>query len=251
MKRTILMVIAFLTIVSGAQAKNYFYGDQVLSMESDGYKLFASDKILNTVDKAACGADGVAAYCARESENTAKHIGDMSVVRSDNRLSIDGNAKISYSAACKTYYAVVERLKTADDIRRLWLLFADSATDDYAVDTIKKSAGNEDVSTLIEMRRLSDVSKYIEFFYTKNKDWKLTDYTFLSQAFKSRKDKALSPVYIQFITALLTGDTETAFSVVKSIDLDDLGSRFSEGSNDRMKTLVTPAPGEQPASKSL
>jgi hypothetical protein len=242
----ILMVIAVLTIASGVQAKNYFYGDQALSMEREGYKLFDSDKILNTVDKAARGTDTVAAYCARESENTAKQIGDISVVRSDHRFSIDGNATISYAAACNAYYSVVERLKTADDIRRLWLLFADSATDDYAVETIKKSGRNEDVSSLIEMRRLNDVSKYIEFFYTKNKDWKMTDYTFLSQAFKSRKDKPLSPASIQFIAALLTGDAEKAFQAVKSIDLDNLGFRFSVDSKDRMKTM-----GTQPASKSL
>jgi len=247
----ILMVIAVLTIVSGAEAKNYFYGDQELSMESNGYLLFTSDNILNTVDEADRGVRGAAAHCVSVDENTAKHIGDISVVRSDNRLSIDVSTKISYSAACNTYYSVIDRLKTADDIRRLWLLFADSATDEYAAETIKKSGDNEDVSTLIEMRRLSDVSKYIEFFYAKNKDWKLTDYTFLSQAFKSRKDKTLSPAYIQFITALLTGDAEKAFHVVKSIDLDNLGFRFAEGSNDRMKISGKPVTGGQPAMKSL
>jgi hypothetical protein len=72
---------------------------------------------------------------------------------------------------------------------------------------------------------LEAVSKYIEFF-TNNKEWKLTEYTFLSQAFKARKDKTLSPAYVQFISALLTGDAEKAFQVVRSIDLDDLGGRF-------------------------
>jgi hypothetical protein len=225
MNKIILMVIAVLAIAAGAQAKNYFYGDPVLSMESEGYKLFISDNILNTVEKADRGADGVVAYCANEGDNTAKHIGDISVVRSDSRLSLGVDAKISYSVACSTYYSVVKRLKTADDIRQLWLLFADSATDDYAAETIKKSGVNEDFSALIEMRRLKTVSQYIEFF-TRNKDWRLTDYTFLSQAFKSRKDKTLSPAYVQFITSLLTGDAEKAFQVVRSIDLDNLGSRF-------------------------
>jgi hypothetical protein len=225
MNRIILTVMLFLTIASAAQAKNYFYGDQELSMVSEGYKLFISDNIMNTVDIIERGADARIAYCAGADENTAKHIGNINVVRSDNRLRINGNAKISYSAACNAYYSVVERLRTADDIRRLWLLFADSATDVYAVETIKKHAANYDPSALIEMRRLEAVSKYIEFF-TKNKEWKLTEYTFLSQAFKTRKDKTLSPAYVQFISALLTGDAEKAFQVVKSIDLDDLGSRF-------------------------
>ena len=70
------------------------------------------------------------------------------------------------------------------------------------------------------------VSKYIEFF-TKNKDWKLTEYTFLSQAFKARKDKTLSPVFSRFIAAILTGDTEKTFQVVKSIDIENLGDRFN------------------------
>jgi len=225
MNRGFLMAMVFLAIAAPAQAKNYFYGDQELSMLSEGHKLFVSDNIINTVDKISGGADARTAYCAGADENTAKHLGDISVVRSDNRLGINGNTKISYSAACNTYYSVVERLKTADDIRRLWLIFADSATDDYAAETIKKHAGNEDPSALIEMRRLEAVSKYIEFF-TNNKEWKLTEYTFLSQAFKARKDKSLSPVYVQFISALLTGDAEKTFQVVKSIDLENLGSRF-------------------------
>ncbi|MGC1456382.1 MAG: hypothetical protein WA946_14445 [Nitrospirota bacterium] len=225
MNRVILMAMVFLAIAATAQAKNYFYGDQELSMVSDGYKLFVSDNIMNTVDKMERGADERTAYCAGADENTVKHIGDISVVRSDNRLRINGNAKISYFAACNTYYSVVDRLKTADDIRRLWLLFADSATDDYTAETINKHSANDDPGALIEMRRLEAVSKYIEFF-TKNKEWKLTDYTFLSQAFKARKDKTLSPVFAQFISALLTGDAENAFQVVRSIDLDDLGSRF-------------------------
>ncbi len=225
MNRVVLMVMIFLAIASAAQAKNQFYGDQELSMLSEGYKLFISDNIINTVDKIERGADARTAYCTGADEKTAKHIGDISVVRSDNRLRISGNTKISYSAACNTYYSVVERLKTADDIRRLWLLFADSGTDGYAAETIKKHGVNEDPSALIELRRLEVVSKYIEFF-TNNKDWKLTEYTFLSQAFKARKDKPLSPVFAQFISALLTGDAEKAFRVLKSIDLDDLGSRF-------------------------
>jgi len=218
--------MVFLAIASAAQAKDYFYGDQELGMLSEGYRLFMSDNIMNTVDKIESGADTRIAYCAGADENTAKHIGDIGVVRSDNRLRINGNAKISYSVACNTYYSVVERLKTADDIRRLWFLFADPAADNYAAETIKKHSINEDPSALIELRRLEVVSKYIEFFLNNNKAWKLTEYTFLSQAFKARKDKTLSPAYVQFISALLTGDAEKAFQVVKSIDLDDLGSRF-------------------------
>jgi hypothetical protein len=216
MNRGFLMVMVFLAIAVPAKAKNYFYGDQELGMVSEGYKLFVSDNIINTVDKISRGADARTDYCAGADENTAKHIGDIGVVRSDSRLRINGNTKISYSAACNTYYSVVERLKTADDIRRLWLLFADSATDDYAAESIKKHAVNEDPGALIEMRRLEAVSKYIEFF-TNNKEWKLTEYTFLSQAFKARKDKTLSPAFAQFISALLTGDAEKAFQVIKEI----------------------------------
>ncbi len=237
MKRVILIVMVLLAIASTAQAKNYFCGDQELSMLSEGYKLFISDNIINTVDKIESGADARTAYCVGADENTAKHIGEIGVVRSDKRLRINGNAKISYSAACNTYCSVVERLKTADDIRRLWLLFADSATDEYAAETIKKHAVKEDPGALIEMRRLEAVSKYIEFFTT-NKEWKLTEYTFLSQALKVRKDKTLSPAYVQFISALLTGDAEKAFQVVKSIDLDDLGGRF-----------IPPVTGDSPTIK--
>ena len=226
MNRVILIIIVFLAIASAAHAKDYFYGDQELSMLSEGYKLFISDNIIGTVDKIERGADARAAYCAGADENTAKHIGEIGVMRSDNRLRIKGNTKISYSAACNAYYSVVERLKTADDIRRLWLLFADPAADNYAAETIKKHSTNEDPGALIELRRLEVVSKYIEFFLNNNKAWKLTEYTFLSQAFKARKDKTLSPVYVQFISALLSGDAEKAFHVVKSIDLNDLGSRF-------------------------
>lgn len=236
MNRIIFTVLAVVALATGAQANNFFYGEQGLSMENEGYRLFVSDNILNTVDKADRGADGLAAYCAGEGDNTAKRIGDIGVIRSDDRLPLNGKAKISYAAACNTYYSVVARLRTADEIRRLWLLFADSATDDYAVETIKKAAINEDVSALIEMRRLNDVSKYIEFF-TRNKEWKLTDYTFLSQAFKSRKGKTLSPAYIQFITSLLTGDAEKAIQDINYVDLDNLGSRFiAPGTGDRMRT---------------
>ncbi len=225
MNRVILIVMAMLAMATGVQAKNYFYHDTESSMESEGYKLFGSDKIADTVMKIDKGSDIVANYCNNVDENTSKKLGDISTISSDNRLSIGADIKISYSAACFTYSTVVERLKTADDIRRLWLLFADSATDDYAVETIKARGTNEESSVLIEVKRLAIVSKYIDFF-TKNKEWRLSDYTFLSQAFKSRKGKTLSPVFSQFITAILTGDTEKAFQDVKSIDLDNLGSRF-------------------------
>jgi hypothetical protein len=90
---------------------------------------------------------------------------------------------------------------------------------------------------LVESKRLSIVSKYIDFF-TKNKEWKLSEYTFLSQAFKSRKDKALSPAFVQFIEALLTGDKEKAFQVVKSVDLENLGARFvPSGPGSRVKEV--------------
>lgn len=235
MKRVILIVMAGLAFATGAQAKNYVYGSEGSSIEGEGYKLFASDKILNTVDKVDRNTDIAATYCTGVDENSAKQLGDISAVRSDNRLSIAVNAKISYSAACLTYFTLLERLKTADDIRRLWLLFADSATDDYVVQTLKDSGINEDTSILIEIKRLGIVSRYIEFF-TKNKEWRLTDYTFLSQAFKARKGKTLSPVFSQFIAALLTGGTDKAFQVVKSIDLDNLGSRLiAPGVSDSLK----------------
>jgi hypothetical protein len=222
MKSVILLIVAFFTMAMGAQAKNYIYHDVGSSLESEGYKLFAGDNIVNTVNK---GNDNSAGYCNSVDENTSNKLGDISTIRSDNRLTIGIDTKISYSAACFTYNTVLERLKSADDIRRLWLLFADSVTDDYAAETLKARGVTEDSSVLIEMRRLAIVSKYIEIF-TKNKDWKLSEYTFLSQAFKARKDKPLSPAFCQFITALLTGDTEKAFLVVKSIDIDSIGSRF-------------------------
>jgi hypothetical protein len=128
-----------------------------------------------------------------------------------------------------TYSSVVKQLKTADDVRKLWLLFGDSATDDFAVETLKTGGGTEELdkeaALLIESKRLSIVSKYLDFF-TKNKEWKLSEYTFLSQAFKSHKDKALSPAFVQFIEALLTGDKEKAFQAVKSVDLENLGACF-------------------------
>ena len=239
MKRAILMVIAVLAIASAAQAKNQVYGTAGKSMESEGYKLFVSDKIVGTVagtvDGKAFGED----YCSNADKETTKNLGDVAAQKSDKRLSLPADAKVSYSAACSTYNSVVDRLKTPDDIRKLWLLFGDSATDDYALETLKNRGANEDinaeVSLLIEMKRLAVVSKYIEFF-TKNKDWRLTEYTFLSQAFKARKDKTLSPLYSRFIAALLTGDTEKAFQTVKSIDIENLGDRFSApGAGDRGK----------------
>lgn len=226
MNRVILLVMAMLAMATGAQAKNYIYGDTESSIESEGYKLFTSAKIVDTVAKVDIGTGIGAGYCNSVDENTSKILGDINTIRSDNRLFIGTDTnKISYSSACITFNSVVGRLKTADDIRRLWLLFADSATDDYVVETLRDRGLNEESSVLIEMRRLTIVSKYIEFF-TKNKEWKLSDYTFLSQAFKSRKGKMLSPAFSQFIKALLTGDTEKAFQDVKSIDLDNIGNRF-------------------------
>ncbi len=223
MNKIVLILMAVLTIATAAQAKNYFYNNDGMTMESEGYKLFASDRIVDTVAKVE--ADKAAGYCSGVEENTAKNLGDANALRSDKRLAIGDSAKVSYSTSCSTFNSVVERLKSPDDVRRLWLLFADSATDDYAAETLKAKGPGEDASVLIEMKRLEAVSKYIEFF-TKNKDWKLTDYTFLSQAFKARKDKPLSPAYSQFVAALLTGDAEKAYQVVKSVDLDNLGSRF-------------------------
>ncbi len=225
MNNAIITVMLILAIAAGAQASGNVYESDDSGLENAGYRLFVSDNILNTVAKPDPGM-GSAPYCAGNEEDTAKHIGDISTVRADRRVPIAADAKISYSSACNTYYSVVERLKTADDIRRLWLLFADSATDNFAAETLKKSKENEDPSLLIEMKRLAIVSEYIEFF-TRNKDWKLTDYTFLSQAFKARKEKPLSPAFSQFIAGLLTGDADKAFQIVKSIDLNNLGSRFT------------------------
>lgn len=225
MNRVILMVMTILAMAAGAHAKNFVYGVDRNSLESEGYKVFVSNKILDTVDRIAPAARIGADYCNGVDKSTTNNLGDLNSLRSDNRLSLGADTKISYSAACSTYYSVVDRLKTADDIRRLWLLFGDSATDDFAVETLKNTGFDDERRILIETKRLAIVSKYIEFF-TKNKEWRLTDYTFLSQAFKSRKGKPLSPAYSQFIAALLTGDTEKAFQVVKSIDLDNLGNRF-------------------------
>jgi hypothetical protein len=249
MKRVILIVMTLLTMATGAQAKNQVYGSPGRNIEGDGYKLFVSDKILDTVVSTNSGTG--AGYCTNVDKDTSKNLGDISTIRSDDRFSIGANTKISYSAACLTYCSVVERLKTADDVRKLWLLFGDSATDAFVVETLKNrgtdEAINEELSLLIESKRLSIVSKYIEFF-TKNKEWKLVDYTFLSQAFKSRKGKPLSPAFCQFIEALLTGDTEKAFQVVKSIDIENLGTRFvTPGTRDRMKadTVEALIPGKR------
>jgi hypothetical protein len=240
MNWVILMVIAILVTATGAQAKNFVYGSTGRSIESEGYKLFVSDKILDTVSRIATDTSTVAGYCNTEADNTSKNIGDISTIRSDNRIVIAADTKISYTSACSTYISVVKRLNTADDIRKLWLLFGDSATDDFVVETLKNRGMdeeiNEETSILIESKRLAVVSKYIEFFL-KNKEWKLTDYTFLSQAFKSRKGKTLSPAYSQFVEALLTGDTEKAFQVIKLIDMENLGERFiAPGTSDRLKT---------------
>jgi hypothetical protein len=239
MKRVILMVIAVLAIASAAQAKNQTYGVDGRSIEGEGYKLFVSDKIVNTVARTVDGKAFGDDYCSNADKETTKNLGDIGIIRTDKRLSIPTDAKISYSAACSTYNSVVDRLKTPDDIRKLWLLFGDSATDDYVLETLKNKGPNEEINDevrlLIELKRLAIVSKYIEFF-TKNKDWKLTEYTFLSQAFKARKDKTLSPVFSRFIAAILTGDTEKTFQVVKSIDIENLGDSFSApGTGDRGK----------------
>ncbi len=244
MNKVVLILMAVLAIATGAQARNYVYGDNEMIMESEGYKLFASDRIIDTVgrmDK----AGNAAGYCSGVEENTTKNLGDINSLRSDSRLPpIASDAKISYSASCSAFYSLVDRLKTADDIRRLWLLFADSATDDYAVKTLKEKGPGEDASVLIEMKRMAVVSNYIEYF-TKNRDWRLTDYTFLSQAFKSRKGKPLSPAYGNFVAALMTGDAERAYRIVKAVDLDNLGSRFSApGVSDDIK-------GKGPAARGL
>jgi hypothetical protein len=233
----IMMVMALLTMATGAQAKNQIYGVSGRSLAGEGYQLFVSDKILDTVVSKNTGSG--AGNCTDVDENTSKNLGDISTIRSDDRFSIAANAKISYSTACLTYGSVVERLKTADDARRLWLLFGDSTTDAFAEETLKSRGTdkeiNDELSLLIESKRLSIVSKYIEFF-TKNKEWRLVDYTFLAQAFKSRKGKPLSPAYSQFIEALLTGDTEKSFQTVKSIDIENLGARFiTPGTHDHNK----------------
>jgi hypothetical protein len=139
---------------------------------------------------------------------------------------LEADAKPSYSVACRTFRAVVERLKSAEDIRRLWLLFGDSVTDNYAEDVLNKNGMNDETTTVIEAQRLNTVAKYIEFF-TKNKEWRLTEYTFLSQALKARKDKPLSPLFSHFIAGLLTGDAQKAYYAVMFIDLDNLGDRFA------------------------
>ena len=229
MKRVILLVAAVMAFASGAEAKNHFYGVAGRSMEEKGYKLFVSDKIGNTVARTVDGKPFGDDYCINADKETTKSLGDAAEHRSDKRLSIPADAKVSYLTACATYNALVDRLKTADDIRKLWLVFGDSATDGYVQETLKKKGAdaeiNDEVSLLIEEKRLAVVAKYIEFF-TKNPDWKLTEYSFLSQAFKARKDKTLSPDFARFVESLLTGDTEKAVRIVQSVDLDNLGERF-------------------------
>ena len=225
MRRIILLALAVLATVSAAHAKARIYGVKGGGIEGDGYRFFVSDKILDTVPRPD-GKGSVAAYCASVDGDTSKTIGEISAIRSDSRLPAVSDQKMSYATACLTYNSVVDRLKSAEEVRKLWLLFADSATDDFVVDTLKHSDPGEDSELLIEIKRLAMVSKYVEFF-TKNKEWRLTDYTFLSQAFKARKGKALSPAFGQFVGYLLTGDAEKALSVVQSIDLNNLGSRFT------------------------
>jgi hypothetical protein len=231
MKWVIPAVMVILVISTGAEAKNQVYGIEGRGVEGEGYKLFISDRIVDTVYRADSGTGSDAPeYCSSAAENTTHNLGGIDTIRSDSRLAIPATTKVSYSAACSSYNAVVDRLRTANGIRKLWLLFGDSATDDFAVETLKSAGTDEKISEeahlLIELKRLAIVSKYIEFF-TKNKEWKLTEYTFLSQAFKARKGTGLSPAYIRFIQALLTGDTETAFHVVTSIDMENLGERFA------------------------
>jgi len=227
----ILAISLVLTVTTGAQAKNQIYGssERGIKIEGDGYNLFVSDAILDTVDRKRDSNDNVAGFCKKESENTSDHLGEVNAIRRDNRLSIAANAKISYFNSCKTYSAVVDRLTTADDVRKLWLLFGDSTTDGFAIEALQKKETNQEINAeidlMIESKRLAIISKYIEFFL-KNKEWKLSDYTFLSQAFKARKNQPLSPAYVQFIEALLTGNTETAFKVVTTIDIDNFGARL-------------------------
>jgi hypothetical protein len=229
MKRVILMVTVVLALATAAQAKNQIYGVTGRSIEGEGYKLFVSDKIVNTVVRTVEGKAIGNNYCSNAEKEATKNLGNIATLRSDKRLSLPADVNVSYAAACSTYNSVVDRLKTADDIRKLWLLFGDSATDDYVLETQKNRGPNEEINDevrlLIESKRLAIVSKYIDFF-TKNPEWKLTEYTFLSQAFKSRKDKNLSPEFIQFVDSLLKGDTEKAVRIVQSIDLGNLGERF-------------------------
>jgi hypothetical protein len=226
MKRVIFLIVVMglVAMAAVAQAKNKIYGVAGSRLESEGYRIFAGDGILGTVEKGGTAAS--ADSCSSADEATAKLLGDASATRSDNRLPLGADAKPSYSVACLTFRSVVERLKSAEDFRRLWLLFGDSVTDDYAVDILNKGGMNDETATVIEAQRLNTVAKYLEFF-TKNKEWRLTEYTFLSQALKARKDKPLSPLFSHFIAGLLTGDAQKAYYAVMFIDLDNLGDRFA------------------------
>jgi hypothetical protein len=51
MNRVILLVMAILTMATGAQAKNQVYGGNRSSIEGEGYKIFVSNKILETIDR--------------------------------------------------------------------------------------------------------------------------------------------------------------------------------------------------------
>ncbi|HEX9078931.1 MAG TPA: hypothetical protein VF795_05045 [Desulfuromonadaceae bacterium] len=224
MNRMVFALIAMLAMSTGARAENYLYGIPGLEMQNPGYTVFDSESIVNTVERSDTGAVPNDAFCSKADEEYAKHIGEINAIRFDKRLSIVSGRNASYSLSCKTYRSVIDKLKSADDIRRLWLLFADPVV----IEKVGKDDGkNQDQRKKgeVELRRLEAVSKYIEFF-TKNKGWKLTDYTFLSQAFKARKDKPLSPAYAGFLSSLLTGDTEMALRIVKSIDMDNIGNTF-------------------------
>jgi hypothetical protein len=231
MARVLLLAILALSLLAGkAQARDYFYRSDGSSLESEGYRLFASDDIIKTVDKAAGATDRLSRYCANVDETTSRLLGDIRSLHADSRLAIPASSATSYGEACLTYYSVLDRLTSADDIRRLWLVFADAATDDYAQSLVNRKGISEETRILVELRRLADVSKYIEYF-SRNSGWRLSDYTFLSQAFRSRKGKSLSPAFSRFVAALLTGQTDNGLQVVKSVDLDDLGRRLAAPAN--------------------
>ncbi len=95
MRRVLLMATAVLAILtSGAQAKNQIYGGHEIAIESNGYKLFVSEKILDTVERIDKdkSKDLIAGNCVAGDENASKNLGDINTIRSDNRLSFAADA---------------------------------------------------------------------------------------------------------------------------------------------------------------
>ena len=120
MNRVILVAMAVLAVASVAQAKNYVYGDNRSTLESAGYQLFVSDKIVDTVDRIDKTSDKGAGYCSSVDENTSKSLGDISTIRTDKRFQFADNTKLR---TIRFFPRPLRRAKA----RRYPLLTADSS----------------------------------------------------------------------------------------------------------------------------